>query len=136
MIQALRAVPAVLIMLTSIYLSSLPKIEAMPAFWNADKLVHLVCFGGFAFWVAFAMSAPLARRRLTRALWLAPVLFIAAYGAVDEFHQSFTPGRSCSVPDWCADAVGGAIGSYAHGLLLFSKWRVGRYWRAFAGVEG
>ena len=134
--QFLRLLPAALIMAVSCYLSSMPTVKVMPSFWSADKLVHVVCFGVFAFWVAFGCCSPVSRhcggRRLW--LWLAPVLFVAVYGATDELHQSFTPGRSCSFYDWCADFVGAAVGSYVHLWLLTSRHAVGRWWRGLAGA--
>lgn len=134
MLQILRCIPALAILITSCVLSSRPTIEMMPGFWNADKLVHIVCFGGLAFWVAFGMAHPVCQwRKGLNGLWLwvLPVAFVAVYGAIDEFHQSFTPGRSCSALDWCADVVGACLGSYAH-LLILKVWRG---WRRFAGVE-
>lgn len=137
MLQILRLVPAAAILATSCVLSSLPRIEAMPTFWNADKLVHLVCFGGLAFWLAFGFCRPVARWRPGNRvwLWLAPVLFVAVYGAVDEIHQSFTPGRSCSLFDWCADVTGSMLGSYAHLLLVSGSGAIARLWRRFAGLD-
>lgn len=108
-----RWLPAIAITLTSIILSSMPTIRQMPTFWNADKLVHLVCFGGLAFWVAFATDNA-DRGNLYR--WLIPVIITSLYGACDEIHQSFTPGRSCSVFDWLADTIGAMLGSWAYPL--------------------
>jgi VanZ family protein len=39
------------------------------------------------------------------------------YGALDEWHQSFVPGRTPSVTDWVADMVGVTLG-YALALLV------------------
>ncbi|WP_413083742.1 VanZ family protein [Treponema sp.] len=77
-------------------------MEHMPAFWNADKIVHFVCFGGLCFWMTFACRT----RRISR-IWI-PVLIVSIYGIIDEIHQSFVPGRSCSIYDWIAD-TGGAV---------------------------
>ena len=33
------------------------------------------------------------------------------YGATDEFHQSFVPGRDSDVLDWVADTLGAALGA-------------------------
>jgi hypothetical protein len=52
--------------------------------------------------------------RLTRPL--SPVVAVAAfvlatgYGVLDEFHQSFVPGRHASARDVAADAAGSAVG--------------------------
>jgi VanZ family protein len=33
---------------------------------------------------------------------------------VDEWHQQFVPGRSASVEDWIADALGAIAGTIAY----------------------
>lgn len=101
----LRWVPAIFITSVSWYLSDQPTIEHMPSFWNADKLVHLVCFGGLSFWAAFG-----CRIRRPGQFWL-PALLVSVYGVIDEFHQSFTPGRSTSFFDWMADTAGAVMGA-------------------------
>ena len=99
--------PALFIFSCSWYLSSQETIEQMPDFWNADKLVHCVCFAGLSFWVAFGTGTNLpAKWRI-----LLPVIIVSLYGIVDEIHQSFTPGRSSSPFDWMADTLGAVIGS-------------------------
>ncbi len=134
--QILRFVPAAAIIATSCYLSSLSRIEEMPSFWNADKLVHVICFAGLAFWMAFGCSRPAWRvSRGSRIwLWVTPVILVALYGCIDEIHQSFTPGRSCTFDDWCADVIGAMIGSYVHFLLVSSECALSAWWRKFAGL--
>ena len=34
----------------------------------------------------------------------------SAYAALDEWHQSFVPGRNPDIADWLADAAGVAVG--------------------------
>lgn len=121
-VRLLRFLPALFILCCSWYLSSQETIEHMPGFWNADKLVHCICFAGFSFWIAFGFSAPVSGQpRLQRTLRiLLPIICIALYAVIDEIHQSFTPGRECSVLDWCADVIGAAIGSFAY--LFVSAW--------------
>ena len=41
----------------------------------------------------------------------------AAYGATDEWHQSFVPLRDASVRDWWTDLLGGAAGAGAYGMF-------------------
>ncbi len=87
----------------------------MPSFFNADKLVHLVCFGGLAFWVAFGVEGLSPKR-----LWqiLLPVIIVSVYGVVDEVHQSFVAGRTASVFDWLADTIGAVMGSFVYVWVL------------------
>jgi VanZ family protein len=47
------------------------------------------------------------------------VLGVSLLGAVDEWHQSFIPGRSMSLPDWVADTAGATVGVLAIRLLPF-----------------
>lgn len=107
-VRVLRWIPALFIIGVSCYLSSKEHIEAMPTFFNADKLVHLVCFAGLAFWVAFGFDTKEYSR-----VWI-PVVFVMLYGAFDELHQSCVPGRMASVYDWLFDAVGGVVGSVVY----------------------
>lgn len=109
-----RWIPAAAIVACSWTLSSMPTIEQMPQFWNADKLVHTICYGGLAFWMAFGADGT-PRDKKWR--WAIPMLITAAYGMVDEAHQSFTPGRDCSLLDWAADVCGACLGSWAYGLV-------------------
>ena len=103
----LRWPPALFIFGYNWYLSSQETIAHMPSFWNADKLVHCVCFAGLAFWVAFGIGTRLP----TTWRIMLPTAIVSVWGIIDEIHQSFTPGRETSALDWCADTVGAVIGS-------------------------
>ncbi len=63
-------------------------------------------------------SAPLAS--LLVLTWLGCV----AYGASDEFHQSFVSGRDASYGDWVADATGAALGLIGWRVFLKAGERV------------
>ena len=43
--------------------------------------------------------------------FVAATVVTLAYGASDEWHQSFVPLRDANVRDWFADMLGGAIGA-------------------------
>ena len=79
---------------------------------GADKLVH----GGLYLILGLALAWGKARTGFAGPVI---VLFIigAGYGALDEWHQSFVPGRDVSVGDWMANGVGVMLG-----LLLFSSF--------------
>jgi VanZ family protein len=58
-------------------------------------------------------------RRETRLAWAAITLVcVAAYAALDEYHQSFVPGRTAAVGDVLIDTTGGALAQIAAGLVL------------------
>jgi VanZ family protein len=40
---------------------------------------------------------------------LATILVVAAYASLDEYHQSFVPGRTAAVTDVLLDTAGGAV---------------------------
>ncbi len=112
-LETLKSIPAALIFATSWHLSSLERIEQMPSFWNADKLVHTICFAGLAFWVSFGISAQSKKDVALSSL------IVSVYGVIDEIHQSFVPTRSASAGDWIFDTIGAIFGAIA--FVFFSK---------------
>ncbi len=105
-----------------IFIASSTPSQKIPGLENlSDKLVH---FGVYAvlcwlFHVAFFFqsSASLKRHSITAA-----VLMAIVFGASDEYHQTFTPGRSAELYDLLADTGGalfyalvrGKLGLYRH----------------------
>lgn len=88
------------------YLSSRSTIPALPfTFAHLDKVVHSLIFGVLGWLVARALGHGGARRRLALA-----VLLAVSWGALDELHQAFVPGRTSSLGDLAADAFGASIG--------------------------
>ncbi len=84
----------------------------------ASNAFHVVLFGLLALWLVLALpraprerdpagSAPSGWPELTRRNSALIVLAVALYGALDEWHQSFT-GRSPSFFDWLTDGVAAA----------------------------
>jgi VanZ family protein len=84
---------------------------------HIDKLEHAAAYGvmGALFTRAFLGYGGKPRTAL-----LLAIFFASAYGATDEIHQRFTPGRSPDVLDWAADTVGAALGSFCW-LFIFVK---------------
>ena len=91
------------------YMSSIPG-SGLPrnlGFWTV--VAH------FCEYAALAALVALAVRGKTRSLWAivgVSVLVCSLYGASDEFHQLFVPGRSSDVVDWITDTCGALVGSY------------------------
>ena len=95
-----------------IFFASSRSHVASPGFTKVDdKFAHFAVYGLLATLVC----------RLGRgwqvAFWT--LLVVSAYGASDEWHQSFVPGRSTDVRDWIADTLGAAI---AIGLYMRWTW--------------
>jgi VanZ family protein len=81
-------------------MSSIPGTQVpLPGLWRYDKVVHALAFAGLAVLVLRAS------RSVPAAIGLA-----TAYGALDEFHQRFTPHRSSDPADLAADFVGACVG--------------------------
>jgi VanZ family protein len=66
-----------------------------------------------------------AGRKETHLVWAAiALLAVACYAALDEFHQSFVPGRTAAVTDVMIDTTGGAVAQLvAGGALLIASMR-------------
>jgi hypothetical protein len=116
-----------LLYMTFIFLESaqsdpLPALTALV--W--DKALHAVGYAALGALLARAFAGE--RWSWGRAA-LCAVIVASAYGASDEFHQSFVVGRDADVYDWIADSIGAAFGAAAfisflgiwHGHLL-PRW--------------
>ncbi|MBI4624416.1 MAG: VanZ family protein, partial [Verrucomicrobia bacterium] len=88
---------------------------AGPEIVNIDKVAHFMVYG---------LLATLVCRlgRGWRALAWALVA-VSAFGATDEWHQTFVPGRSSEFADWIADTLGAALA-----VLLYARWARYRQW--------
>lgn len=100
--------PAVLWAAAIFWASSRPTVP-LPSGWGTDKLAH---FGAYTV-LGFLLARGTAASRLS-AGWA--VVLGVLYGASDEVHQHFVPGRSVEVGDWVADALGVVAG------VLLSSW--------------
>jgi VanZ family protein len=70
--------------------------------------------GHFAAYSSGAAILALGLRFSTQWSWkkiiMVSVVAVSFYGATDEWHQSFTPGRDPAVRDWVIDTVSGMAG--------------------------
>ena len=78
----------------------------------SDKQGHSLAYMGLAVTVGRALAGGIAMGASLRAATAAWGI-ATAYGATDEWHQSFVPGRSADVHDWFADATGALLGAGA-----------------------
>lgn len=110
-------------------LSSLSKAlpDGGPEIPHLDKIVHFGYFMGGAFMFATWMLLRKGTRTPLRLRIILPFAVFALIGMLDEYHQTFTPGRSGNDPfDWLADILGSLTGillaNRFHALVLgFSR---------------
>jgi VanZ family protein len=87
---------------------SFPKL----GFQSIDKLAHFGVYFILGYLILRAFSAG-ARKEIN---WKKSLLLItlgAVYGASDEWHQMFVPGRQADAADWMADFIGIIFGHAA-----------------------
>lgn len=70
-----------------------------------DKVQHMILYAGFGFLLYFTFRNSSDSLFIKYAFWFSLIIGIA-YGASDELHQSFVPGRSASLWDLTADLAG------------------------------
>ena len=91
--------------------SGVPGPDLIPHF---DKVLHFGYFALGSFLFSGWQARKLGLRRIPGRLIALAVAFGALVGAVDEWHQLHTPGRSGGdVGDWVADVLGAAAGALA-----------------------
>ena len=114
----LRRVPAILVALLILYLSSRSTLPMpLPPLLGADKLAHFAAFAVLSFFACFWISAESWSRR-PLFFFFAVVIAVSLYGVLDEFHQSFVPNRIPSAADWVADTLGAAFGAVVFRWIL------------------
>lgn len=85
-------------------------------------LAHAAAFGILAVLVRWAVE-----RTPGATLWA--FLFSAAFGAVDEWHQSFTPGRHPDIKDLIVDSLAAALAvMFTDASIQIARaWKVGQW---------
>lgn len=100
-------------------LSAFPRTgDYMPPIPHFDKIVHFgYFFGGSGLFSAWQFRRDPGNPNWSRII-LTAIALLGLIGCLDEFHQSFTPGRSGNDPsDVLADTVGAACGAFVFKLV-------------------
>ena len=98
-----------------IFFASSQSEVAAPGIPGIDKVVHFSIYG--------LLATLVVRLRTGRRAALLSILIVSLYGITDEWHQSFTPGRSVEVADWLADTLGAALA-----VAMYTGWTAYRSW--------
>jgi hypothetical protein len=112
--------PAVLVMAIIFIASSTPGKD-IPSFDSFDLFAkkggHMI---GYALLAAAFFHALSTRKGFKRSYFIIAAFLAITYAASDEWHQTFTIGRSPSIYDVCIDTAGASIGLILV-YLLYSR---------------
>lgn len=104
-------IPLVLYWIILFTATTLPGPQ-LPDIHLGDKIEHFSAF----FILSILLNLTLIFQRKSYLLFkfatLVTVIICLSYGAIDELHQMFIPGRSADIRDWLADSTGVILGVY------------------------
>lgn len=103
-------IPLIVYWITLFILTTIPADNIPRLFENQDKYEHFIAYCGLGILLSLALYFQKKVKLISSNAFLFALLFIFVYGAVDELHQLFVPGRYCDFYDWLADSFGGLIG--------------------------
>ena len=112
-------VPLTIYWLILIIATSLPAPD-LPSIGFNDKVNHFLAY----FVLAVLLNLTFVFQRKFRFLFdkaaIATILLCMIYGAIDELHQIYIPGRFAEILDWVADSTGAICGVLLINFLIRS----------------
>jgi len=108
-------------------IGSVPRVGGKTTDALAHRVAHVIEFAilGALTLRALSMARPITKREL-----IITLVIIALYGASDELHQRFTPGRSSEGIAVAFDVAGGMAGAW-----VYRWWRQRRSATSRSGIE-
>jgi len=103
-------IPLIVYWITLFIMTTIPADKIPHLFDNQDKYEHFIAYCGLAILLSLALYFQKKSILISSNAFLFTLLFVLTYGAVDELHQNFIPGRYCDFYDWLADSFGGILG--------------------------
>jgi len=85
--------------------SHLPDVSIKPPDW----LLHGIEFGVLAAACLYGATRGFDRRYRSGKAAMLALSIAVVFGALDELHQSFVPGRDVSLHDWISDSIGALL---------------------------
>ena len=115
---------SIIVALSIFMLSSRSKLPLPDStlFPGMDKVLHAFAFGCFAFSFSYWLGRDMWKAKPAVCVFIVCVV-AACYGASDEIHQMFVPGRDASVYDWIADCTGALAASLVRTAIVRKKGR-------------
>lgn len=106
------------------YFSSQSRIEFVPSeIWNYDKIVHFFVFLFYGFSTGLMLYINLYLKGKLNTILILTLLIGLIFGASDEIHQRFTPGRNSDFFDFLADFLGVLVSVILFRLIL-NKFKI------------
>ena len=96
-------------------IGSVPRVGGKTSDAVVHRAAHVL---EFAVLGALVLRAASSGQRITKRELIITVIVVALYGASDEFHQRFTPGRSSEGLSVLFDVAGGLAGAW-----IYRWWR-------------
>ena len=93
--------------------------------WNAAKILHVLIYGFLAMvcYISITHQAKILTFRNSPLIWT--LILCCFYGATDEYHQTYTPGRTGLVTDVLIDTFGALI------MILIIKYFLSKRLKTF-----
>jgi len=119
--KILRIIPAILVMIALFKLSTLPGNDPfLNSIHLGDKIEHFIAY--FVLGITFCIWIPSKKWFAKLFVYGVLVVFLCTlFGASDEYHQSFVPGRSADLYDLTVDLAGGIVAVFMYFLFLKVK---------------
>ena len=98
----------------------MPKFEWL----SIDKLYHFIEYAILSILLTIAFLNVPPKWFPKGWIWFTAAFISILYGASDEWHQTFVPGRLATIADWVADMFGSIAGVFI--VYLYYKARIKR----------
>jgi VanZ family protein len=93
---------------------------------NIDKVAHIGIYGLLGLLCYISLIHLNGSNTFSNNPLIWTLVICSFYGASDEFHQLFTPNRSCDFWDWVSDTIGAIL------AVLIIKYFLSRKMKLFA----
>ena len=102
-------IPLIVYWIILLTATSLPGND-VPDLHISDKVEHFSAYAILTVFLTFTVLLQNKYQMLKKHAYLLTVLLVSIYGALDELHQLYIPGRSCDIMDWTADTLAACFG--------------------------
>ena len=98
--------PAMVMAVAILFVSSIPNLAGpVNSIFGFDKVMHIAEYGLFS-WLVLRSLSWFKPKGMATAMLLFVVFVVAIFAGLDEYLQSFVPGRDSTVADFVADLIG------------------------------